>query len=129
MIQRHMHRAAGLQWHYREAGAGAGPVLVLLHPSPRSSAMYEPWMQVLAPHFRVLAIDTPGYGGSEPLPLPLVTAPSTLRDYIGPLRDLLQTIAGPRYMLYGSATGAQIAIAYANVYQIGRASCRERVWR
>ena len=107
MIERIFRNAGGLLWHYREGGSG--PPLVLLHPSPRSSAMYVPWMERLAPHFRVLAIDTPGYGGSQPLPQP----PASLRDYIGPLRALLREAAGPRFMIYGSATGAQIGIAYA----------------
>jgi pimeloyl-ACP methyl ester carboxylesterase len=111
---RHVQQAGGLQWHYREAGAGnAGQgvrcKLVLLHPSPRSSAMYEPWMRSLAAHFHVLAIDTPGYGGSAPL----AEAPMSIGDYVVPLHALLSAIAGPRFMLYGSATGAQIAIAYA----------------
>jgi pimeloyl-ACP methyl ester carboxylesterase len=106
---RHVQSAGGLQWHWRQAGVGQASKLVLLHPSPRSSVMYEPWMRTLAKHFHVLAIDTPGYGGSEPLP----TAPTSIRDYVAPLRALLMAVAGPRFMLYGSATGAQIAIAFA----------------
>ena len=121
-IERHFHRAGGVLWHYRAAGDVAAPALVLLHPSPRSSAMYEPWMQTLSAHFRVLAIDTPGYGASAPLPNSVNSANSissansmlTLHDYIVPLHALLQSIAGPRCTIYGSATGAQIGIAYAN---------------
>ena len=108
-IDRRVQRAGGLRWHYREAGQGGGLPLVLLHPSPRSSAMYEPWMAALAAQGRVLAIDTPGYGGSDPLP----AEPAHLGDYVAPLRDLLHTVAGPRVLLYGSATGAQLGIAYA----------------
>jgi len=108
-IERRLQLAAGLRLQCRVAGDAALPALVLLHPSPRSSAMFEPWMQVLAPHFRVVAVDTPGYGGSDPLPVP----PSGLQDYLGPLRELLLAVAGPRFFLYGSATGAQLAIAYA----------------
>jgi pimeloyl-ACP methyl ester carboxylesterase len=71
--------------------------------------MYEGWMPALAHHGAVLAIDTPGYGASDALP----HVPSSLADYVPPLHALLQHIAGPRYVIYGSATGAQLAIAYA----------------
>ncbi|MCY7314969.1 MAG: alpha/beta hydrolase [Rubrivivax sp.] len=109
-VDRHLCRAGGLQWHYREAGAGHGGLpLVLLHPSPRSSAMYAPWMAVLGAHCRVLAVDTPGYGGTDALP----ALPSGMADYAGPLHALLQTVAGPRCVVYGSATGAQLGIALA----------------
>ena len=107
-VTRHVRLAQGLHLQFRQAGVPGAPVLVLLHPSPRSSAMFEPWMGALATQFHVLAIDTPGYGGSDPLPAP----PTRLADYLPPLRALLHDVAGPRFALYGSATGAQIAIAY-----------------
>lgn len=113
-VQRRLHHEGGLCLHYREAGAPELPHLVLLHPSPRSSAMYEPWMTLLAPHFHVLALDTPGYGGSDPLPTPSPNSVTPLADYLAPLHDWLQTVAGPQCLLYGSATGAQLGIAFAN---------------
>ena len=66
-------------------------------------------MPMLAPQGRVLAIDTPGYGGSDALPSP----PTSMADYVAPLHALLQAVAGPHCVIYGSATGAQLAIAYA----------------
>lgn len=108
-IERHVIRAAGLRLHWRECGPASAPPLVLLHPSPRSSAMYEPWMPALAQHWRVLALDTPGYGGSDPLQQPA----TELTDYVPALQQWLQDVAGPQLHLYGSATGAQLAIALA----------------
>jgi pimeloyl-ACP methyl ester carboxylesterase len=100
---------SGLTLQYREAGRGHAKTLVLLHPSPRSSAMYEPWMKSLQSQLHVIALDTPGYGGSDALP----TAPQSLADYVPVLHEFLQTVAGPKPMIYGSATGAQLGIAYA----------------
>ena len=54
------------QLHYRVAGDG--PPVVMLHPSPMSSAALLPMATALAAHFRVYAFDTPGYGLSDPLP-------------------------------------------------------------
>ena len=89
LIQRHVRWSGGLHLQYREAGRGGMP-LVLLHASPRCSAMYEPWMQQLADQFHVLAVDTPGYGGSDPLPMP----PASLADYVAPLHHLLSEVIG-----------------------------------
>jgi len=111
-IDRRVRRVGGLHWHWREAsesGRGDAPPLVLLHPSPRSGAMYESWMPALAAQGRVLAIDTPGYGGSDWLTSP----PDSMADYVEPLHALLKEVAGPRCLIYGSATGAQLGIAYA----------------
>lgn len=110
-IERHIVRAGGLRWHWRECGEGPGLPRVLLHASPRSGAMFEHWMPALAEasHARVLAVDTPGYGGSDPLPAP----PSALADYAAPLDAFLAAAAGPRCVVYGSATGAQLGIAHA----------------
>ena len=58
---------AGIQLHYRYAGAREFPALLLLHQSPSSSAMYAPLMAQLADRFFLVAPDTPGFGGSDPL--------------------------------------------------------------
>ncbi len=108
-VTRRLHHAGGVGWQFHEAGVGHSQALVLLHPSPRSSRMYVAWMKVLAQDFHVVAVDTPGYGGSDALP----QAPAAMADYVGPLRRLLQDVGGSPFVLYGSATGAQIAIAYA----------------
>jgi pimeloyl-ACP methyl ester carboxylesterase len=115
-VERRLFRLGhGATLHYREGGReqrGAKPTLVLLHPSPRSSAMYVPWMKSLTPHLHVIALDTPGYGGSDALP----QAPTSLADYLPTLHEFLQAVAGPRPVIYGSATGAQLGIAYALIH-------------
>ncbi|NBX58373.1 MAG: alpha/beta fold hydrolase, partial [Gammaproteobacteria bacterium] len=67
---------AGAQIHYR--ALGEGPPVCLLHASPLSSAFMIGQMQALAAAgYRAIALDTPGYGQSDPLPSP----PTTLADY------------------------------------------------
>jgi len=63
----------GVRWgqrqlHYRVAGSITAPALFLLHQTPSHSAMYESLMRRLASRFRVWALDTPGFGQSDPLP-------------------------------------------------------------
>lgn len=97
------------QVHYRVAGAGA-PV-VLLHQSPRSSAELEPLMRVLAPHFLVIAPDTPGFGLSGPV------APSshepTIDAFADALVSMLDALGLQRVGLYGTHTGAIVAVRLA----------------
>lgn len=109
-VERRYFRSGPLRLAYREAGEAPAQPLVLLHPSPRSSAMFEPWMRELAEHFHVFAPDTPGYGASDALAAP----PEHLAAYLPPLLDWFHHVVGPRAMVYGSATGAQLGIALAN---------------
>ena len=59
--------------HYRTAGSG--PPVVLMHDSPRSSVLLIPLIELLKDRFTVFALDTPGFGQSDPIPKdPLVIA-------------------------------------------------------
>jgi pimeloyl-ACP methyl ester carboxylesterase len=99
-----------VQTHYRTAGAGAP--LVMLHPSPMSSAFLAPVIESVEEFATVIAPDTPGYGQSDPLPEP----PEDLAAYVDWLRRLLDVLGVRRSGVYGSATGAQIAIEFARAH-------------
>jgi pimeloyl-ACP methyl ester carboxylesterase len=102
--------AAGLQVHYRYGGAGA-PV-VMLHPSPLSSAAVLPVAREIAKSHRVYALDTPGYGLSDRLP----RRPQSLDEYLPVLAATLDALGLGQVCLYGCATGAQISIEFAKRY-------------
>ncbi|MBX9733952.1 MAG: alpha/beta hydrolase [Chitinophagaceae bacterium] len=106
-IQKNYTIVAGKQLFYRRAGNG--PVIFLLHPSPRSSAMLEPFIALLSDSFTVIAPDTPGYGLSEPTGKTI----SSVYDYNGFIYALHQQITEEPIYLYGTASGAQLALAYA----------------
>jgi pimeloyl-ACP methyl ester carboxylesterase len=69
----------------------------------------EPLMQLLGTHFRVIAPDTPGYGQSASMQ----QAPETIEGYLPFIEQLVAHLQADRIFLYGSATGAQLAIGYA----------------
>ena len=97
------------QLHYRYAGSG--PPVILLHPSPQSSAFSMPMALRLAKNFTAIAVDTPGYGLSDPLPgNPLQPR---LEDYVAPLRQFLDALGIDKAAIYGNATGAEIAQLFA----------------
>lgn len=89
--------------------AGQGPALLLLHQSPQSSRVFEPWMQTLAQRYAVFAPDTPGFGHSDPLPLLQPTIP----DFARALGRLLQVLGLQRVVLFGVHTGAVVAARLA----------------
>ena len=98
------------QIHYREQGTG--PALVLLHPSPLSSQFLAPQIQILSKHLRCIAWDTPGYGNSDPLP-ERWAGDRTLQPYVESLAAFIDVLELEQPLIYGSATGAQIAIEFA----------------
>jgi pimeloyl-ACP methyl ester carboxylesterase len=98
------------QVHYRHGGDGArGVPLVMLHASPGSSRQLVDLASLLAVDRRVLAPDTAGNGDSDPLDMPT----PAIADLAGhALAALDKLIDGP-FDLYGSHTGASIAMEIA----------------
>jgi pimeloyl-ACP methyl ester carboxylesterase len=96
-----------LNIHYRYKGSGK--VLILLHPSPRNSKMMEPLINLLSSNFLVIAPDLPGYGISDALPERI----KSIYDYVPYLHKLITSITEEPVRMYGTATGAQLAIAYS----------------
>lgn len=103
------------QVHVRTAGSPSDPVVLLLHQVPSSSAMFEALLEPLAARgLRPVAIDLPGYGMSDPLP---VSAPE-LSDYAGVVREVLGALAGPsaHAVVFGHHTGGDVALTLAATY-------------
>lgn len=95
------------QVHFRYGGRG--PVVVMLHDAPRSSVAHVPNIEWLGEHFTVLALDTPGYGNSTPLPM----ADPEIPDFAAALATTLDALGIERCALYGCHTGAKIALCFA----------------
>ncbi len=93
--------------HYRLLGRG--PALLMLHPSPLSSAFMVPMMQRFSGKALTIAPDTPGYGRSAPMP----SSVTDLTPYVDAMRCFIDALGLAQYAIYGSATGAQIAIELA----------------
>lgn len=120
------------QLHYRSQGEDHLPVIVLLHASPMSSAIMLPIMNALSDSFKVIALDTPGYGQSDPLPQTQSGKGDTLDNspepidslepdvglapYVQALNEFINALGLNQPLLYGSATGAQIVIEYAKAH-------------
>lgn len=106
-IGRHFCRVGGEWLHYRRMGQG--PAVLLLHQTPQSSQTLEPLMRLLAAHCTAIAVDTPGFGQSDPLPQAHWSM-SLLADR---MTAFLDTLGIAQVSICGQHTGAAIGAEMA----------------
>ena len=99
------------QVHGVEAGSGEGAPLVLLHQIPRSVDEFKEVLPLLAKHRRTIALDTPGYGCSDP-----VEGQPTVADYARAVVDVLDALGVDKAVFVGHHTGAIVATELAAAY-------------
>ncbi|MCS6801489.1 MAG: alpha/beta fold hydrolase [Chloroflexota bacterium] len=102
-------RVAGVRLGYREAGTGAP--LVFLHGWGGDSRSFFPIQHALAPHFRTLALDLPGFGRSA-----LPPAAWGVEEYADHVVGWLDTLGLERASVLGHSFGGRIAIMLAAAY-------------
>lgn len=83
---------------------GAGEPLVLIHGVGMQSAAWGPQLAYFAPRYRVIALDMPGHGGSDPLP-----PASQLPQYVDWCRAAIDALGVGAANLAGHSMGALIA--------------------
>jgi pimeloyl-ACP methyl ester carboxylesterase len=103
-IERGYLSVGGRRVHYRRAGSG--PPLILLHGSPGDSSVVAEEMAAAADRFTCFALDTPGFGGSDPLPGDVLT----VRDLAKATAEAIEALGLPSCRVYGTHTGAAIAV-------------------
>ena len=102
----------GTNVFYREAGSSDKPVILLRHGFPSSSHMFRDLIPVLAPHFRVLAPDLPGFGYTETSTLYKVTF-AAIADTIDQFLSKLKINKFYVYIFdYGAPTGFRLALKH-----------------
>jgi 2-hydroxy-6-oxonona-2,4-dienedioate hydrolase len=85
---------------------GQGPALVLLHGVSLSSAAWAPWFSAL-PQFRLLAVDLPGHGLSDPMDF----RPGHVREQARTLlEDVLDGLGLRRTPVIGHSLGGMFAL-------------------
>lgn len=101
------------QVHYRENGPAARTCLAF-HESPLTGEVFEGLARAVEGRLHLVAVDTPGYGGSDgPSAMTTIAAyAEALWEATAPLRE------GPVWLL-GSHTGALLAIEVARTHPEG----------
>ena len=97
---------------YRESGRKDAPALVLLHGIGSTSAGWRLQYGPLGGHFRVIAWDAPGYGGSQPLP---GEAPSA-EDYARALARLLDALGVQEAIIGTNSWGTPTGVVFARLF-------------
>jgi pimeloyl-ACP methyl ester carboxylesterase len=105
-VRRRFLRVGARRVHYLRAGDG--PPAVLVHSSPANATLLAPEIAALSRDYTVFAFDTPGFGRSDPLPLDEMT----VADLADAMADTLQAMAMPPCPVYGTHTGAAIALEF-----------------
>ena len=100
----------------RDQVASGRPVLIMMHQSPLSARRYRKALSGLAEFCVPIAIDTPGYGESDPPPREW-----GVEDYAEVPWTVADVVGAERPFLFGRATGAVFAL-HAVARRPGRAA-------
>lgn len=90
--------------HYRDEGEGM-PVL-LLHGAFSSLHTFDDWTDLLKEHYRIIRLDLPGLGLSDP---PASKSKFSLEIYKNCILELLRQIGVPRCHIVGNSLGGWLA--------------------
>ena len=106
--------ADGVKVFYREAGSPDAPVMLLLHGYPTHSGQYRELIPRLAPHFRVIAPDFPGFGFTQvPKERNYKYSFEGLTNTLEAFVDKLGLKAYSMYIFdYGAPTGLRLAVRH-----------------
>ena len=94
------------------AAAGTGAPVLLLHQTPRSWDEFREVLPLLGRHYRAVAMDTVGYGNSDPLP----EGQASIESWAKAAHQLLKSLGISRAAIVGHHTGAAIAAEMAAAY-------------
>lgn len=97
---------------YRESGRADAPALALLHGIGSTSAAWRLQYGPLGEHFRVVAWDAPGYGGSAPL----AGESPPAEDYARALARWLDALGIREAILGTNSWGTPTAVVFARLF-------------
>jgi len=108
-IQRGLVKTAQGYIHYRASGVGR-PVM-LFHINQQSSALMLELIEALSPKLRVVAMDYPSHGQSDPVP-----GQPDFADYVRCAVAVMDALGIERTSVLGEAVGAGVAVEIANSF-------------
>lgn len=98
-------------FYNRLKGPDGAPVVVLLHSIATSSDLWSPQLPVWSKSFRILTIDLPGHGGSQPLP-----GEPTMAAFAQGIAQVLDGYGIERAAFVGISLGGMVSQAFALRY-------------
>jgi pimeloyl-ACP methyl ester carboxylesterase len=104
-----MIEVSGQRLHVRDTGPKDAPAVIMLHGFGASLHTWEPWARALQGEFRVIRLDLPGAGLSEPDSTGVYTDARTIEL----LTALMDRLGVARASLIGNSIGGRIAWTFA----------------
>lgn len=95
----------------RYSDKGKGRAIVLIHGFPGSLDIWNTFSESLAKHFRVIAIDLPGFGESPP-----IGYIHSMELFAECIKQLIDKLNYRKYVLCGHSMGGYVALAFAELY-------------
>lgn len=102
----------GVCLNYEIAGADDADVLILLHANPFDSRMWLYQMAHLSQYCRVVVLDLPGYGKSDPLGNKAISIADMAKDVWCLLKELRTDVAVVAGLSVGSSIATQFALDF-----------------
>jgi len=102
----HHAEVAGASVEYVDYGSG--PPLLLVHGMGGRWATWIANIPALGEHYRVIAVDLPGFGGSDPLPVG-----AGFTAYVDVLEGLLDKLGVPSVAVFGHSLGGLVSLTLA----------------
>jgi pimeloyl-ACP methyl ester carboxylesterase len=91
------------------AACGSGRPILLLHQTPRSWDEFRDVLPLLGAHYRAIAMDTVGFGDSQPLP----SGQESIEAWAEAAHEVLAALGHASAVVAGHHTGAAIAVEMA----------------
>jgi len=107
-IRRHYTDGPFGQVHYLKSGNTGSPAILFLHQTPSNSVMYEALMSELGSEYFCLAPDNPGFGASDPAPVP-----NSVSQYAASAVSVLDERGVDDCLVFGHHSGAGVAVQLA----------------
>lgn len=99
-------------WNIQYYEAGTGTPLILLHgsgPGATGWSNFNPNIGPLSERYRVIAVDMPGWGGSDPTTIEAA-------DHVETLRQVMDELGIEKAALIGNSMGGVTSIRFAAMY-------------
>jgi len=106
-VEKHSVQVGDTKWVYYEGGQG--PTLLMLHGFAASKEVWLKQMEILSPHFHVIAPDLPGWGESSRID----GASYNIDAQVSRLQAFVEALHLPKLVLIGHSMGGAIAGVYA----------------
>lgn len=95
----------------RYSDTGKGRAIVLLHGFPESFEIWNEFSESLSKHFRVIAIDLPGFGET-----PCIGYSHSMELMAECVKSVMDELGYRKYVLAGHSMGGYVTLAFAEMF-------------